>query len=106
MTGHGSVGYAYQMGKYDVTVGQYVQFLNAVAATDTYGLYSTYMATQFPTLGITRSGSSGSYAYAVTGSYGQAANCPVFDVSWGDARAVCQLAAKRPARRCPGQRHD
>ena len=43
--GYGSVGYAYQMGKYDVTVGQYCQFLNAVAKTDTYGLYNShYMA--------------------------------------------------------------
>ena len=41
-TGYGSVPYDYQMGKYDVTVGQYVQFLNAVAKTDTYGLYNSY----------------------------------------------------------------
>ena len=39
---YGSVGYAYRMGEYDVTVGQYVQFLNAVAKTDTYGLYNGY----------------------------------------------------------------
>ena len=38
---YGSVGYTYQMGKYDVTVGQYCQFLNAVAKTDTYGLYNS-----------------------------------------------------------------
>ena len=31
-TGYGSVGYTYQMGKYDVTAGQYTAFLNAVAA--------------------------------------------------------------------------
>ena len=42
---YGSVPYAYQMGKYDVTVGQYCQFLNAVAKTDTYGLYNSDMAT-------------------------------------------------------------
>jgi formylglycine-generating enzyme required for sulfatase activity len=35
---YGSVAQAFQMGKYDVTVGQYCQFLNAVAATDTYSL--------------------------------------------------------------------
>jgi hypothetical protein len=40
-TGYGSVPYVYQMGKYDVTVGQYTAFLNAVATTDTYGLYNT-----------------------------------------------------------------
>jgi hypothetical protein len=55
---YGSVPYNYQMGKYDVTVGQYCQFLNAVAKTDTYGLYNSYMATgpltnrQLPTIGI------------------------------------------------------
>jgi len=85
-TGYGSVGYAYNIGKYDVTVGQYVRFLNAVAKTDTYGLYSPYMATGTPIpIGIAQSGSSGSYSYSVTGGYSQAANCPVFDVSWGDA---------------------
>ena len=42
-----------------------------------------------PTIGITQSGSSGSYSYSVTGSYSQAANCPIFDVSWGDAARFC-----------------
>ena len=66
---YGSVPYVYQMGKYDVTVGQYCQFLNAVAKTDTYGLYNSGMATDmFPTIGITQSGSSGNYSYSVTGS--------------------------------------
>ncbi len=97
--GHGSVPYVYQMGKYDVTVGQYVQFLNAVAKTDTYGLYNSYMAVtpgyppwitgSMPTVGITQGGSPGSYSYAVTGSYAQAANCPIFDVTWGDAARFC-----------------
>jgi formylglycine-generating enzyme required for sulfatase activity len=82
------------MGKYDVTVGQYVQFLNAVAKTDTYGLYYSYMAVEgsgnfFPTIGITQSGSSGSYNYSATGSYSQAANCPIFAVTWGDAARFC-----------------
>ena len=39
----GRVRYTYQMGKYDVTAGQYTAFLNAVAGVDTYGLYTTYM---------------------------------------------------------------
>ena len=43
----------------------------------------------FPTIGISQSGSSGSYSYAVTGSDPQAANCPIFDVSWGDAARFC-----------------
>ena len=53
---YGSVPYVYQMGKYDVTVGQYCQFLNAVAATTPTGCTpATNMA--YPTVGIVRSGS-------------------------------------------------
>ena len=47
---YGSVGYAYQMGEYDMTVGQYCQFLNAVAKTDTYGLYNSYMGSDYSTI--------------------------------------------------------
>ena len=43
-TGSGTVNYNYNMGKYDVTLGQYCQFLNAVAATHHYGLYNSNMA--------------------------------------------------------------
>src|SRR5665647_1441137 len=39
----GAVAHAYNIGKYEVTAGQYTEFLNAVAKTDTYGLYSTSM---------------------------------------------------------------
>ena len=37
----GDVNYDYSIGKFEVTAGQYAEFLNAVAATDTYGLYSS-----------------------------------------------------------------
>jgi formylglycine-generating enzyme len=86
---YGSVSYVYRMGKYDVTVGQYCEFLNAVAATDAYGLWHSGMATDYPTLGITRSGNSGMYAYSVTGTYSQGANCPMFAVNWADAARFC-----------------
>ncbi|GJQ27727.1 MAG: hypothetical protein HBSAPP02_27590 [Phycisphaerae bacterium] len=81
--GYGAVGYAFNMGKFEVTAGQYTAFLNAVAATDTYGLYNTDMGS-FPNLGanIQRSGSSGSYTYSVAADW---ANRPVNYVSWGDA---------------------
>jgi formylglycine-generating enzyme required for sulfatase activity len=102
-TGYGAVSYTYQVGEYDVTVGQYCQFLNAVAKTDTYGLYNSAMAPGigpaygFRTLGVARSGSSGNYSYSVAGSYSEAANCPIFDVSWGDAaRFVNWLANGQP----------
>jgi hypothetical protein len=40
----GSVDYVYQVGKYEVTAGQFTEFLNAVAKADPNGLYNTYMA--------------------------------------------------------------
>ena len=82
-TGYGSVGYAYNIGKYEVTAGQYTDFLNAVAATDTYELYNTtYMSRTDYGSGITRGGVSGSYTYSVATDF---INRPVNYVSWGDS---------------------
>jgi hypothetical protein len=39
----GAVAYEYNIGKYEVTAGQYTEFLNNVAGVDTYGLYSVSM---------------------------------------------------------------
>ena len=78
---YGGVGYAYNVGTTEVTVGQYTAFLNAVAATDTYSLYNPSMATDMNVAGISRSGASGSYTYGVIGS----ANHPVTYVSFWDA---------------------
>jgi formylglycine-generating enzyme required for sulfatase activity len=62
--GVGSVGYKFRMGETEVNNAQYVDFLNAVAASDPYGLYSISMGSS--TLGgIVRSGATGSYSYAV-----------------------------------------
>jgi formylglycine-generating enzyme required for sulfatase activity len=49
------------------------------------------MLSDLPTVGILQRGGgrSGSYSYSVYGSYNQAANCPVFDVTWGDAARFC-----------------
>ena len=89
-TYYGSVNYNYRIGKYDVTTAQYCQFLNAVAKTDTYGLYNTKMdAGYYPTVAIVQSGSPGSYSYSVTGSYNEKENCPVFAVGWDDAARYC-----------------
>jgi sulfatase modifying factor 1 len=78
---YGEVDYIYNIGTYDVTLTQYCAFLNSVAATDTYGLYNTDLGTDLNVAGISRSGLSGSYSYAVIGD-GQR---PVTYVSWYDA---------------------
>ena len=86
--GVGSVGYKFRMGKTEVTNAQYVEFLNSVARTDSYGLFSTSMG--LSTFGgIVRSGSTGSYSYAVkpsalggTYTYEQK---PVNFIDYGDA---------------------
>ena len=76
-TTYGGVAYEYQIGKYDVTIGQYTEFLNAVAATDPYSLYNTNMFFDGNIKGIQRGGSPGSYTYSVIGS----ANRPITYVS-------------------------
>jgi len=90
-TGYGAVGYNYNIGKYEVTAGQYTEFLNKVAGVDTYGLYNTYMWDPSPNFGdlgckIERYAGAGTtgdpYQYRVAADY---ANRPVNYVSWGDS---------------------
>ncbi|MDX9703883.1 MAG: SUMF1/EgtB/PvdO family nonheme iron enzyme [Candidatus Auribacterota bacterium] len=79
--GYGSVGYEYSISKTEVTTAQYVEFLNAVAATDTKGLYNTNMADSTFYKGISRTGSPGSYVYSANAGW---ENRPVVYVSWYD----------------------
>ncbi len=81
-TGYGAVDYAYQIGQYEVTAGQYTTFLNAVAATDPYGLYNPEMSSHDYGCKIQQNGTSGNYTYSVAPDR---ANRPVNFVSWGDA---------------------
>jgi|GEM_PF-564332 len=83
-TGYGSVAYAYNIGRTEVTNAQYSAFLNAKAASDPFNLYNTNMAETFG--GITRSGSPGSYTYSTVSGR---ANNPVNYVSFWDA---CRFA--------------
>lgn len=96
--GFGSVDYTYQISKHEVTNTQYTEFLNAVAATDSFGgtdptLYNTSMGSN-TSGGITRSGGPGSYTYSVkSDAVGKGpggddytyANKPVVFVSFFDA---------------------
>jgi len=88
-TGYGSVAQPYRIGTYEVTTGQYTAFLNAVAQTDTYGLYNPAMGDPIGELGcnIQRSGSPGSYTYRVATQETEPewANRPVNYVSFWDA---------------------
>ena len=84
-TGYGSVAHNFNIGTYEVTIGQYTDFLNSVAATDTYSLYNASMATDLNVAGISRSGPSGLYTYAVINNGGDSGNRPITFVSWFDA---------------------
>jgi sulfatase modifying factor 1 len=80
----GAVADAFQIMKFEFTNQQYKDFLNSVAATDTYSLYNVNMGSNARG-GITQSGSSGSYTYAVKTDMGDK---PVNYVSWFDAARV------------------
>ena len=81
---YGAVAASFQIMKYEFTNQQYTDFLNSVAATDTYSLYNVSMGSEVYG-GISRSGSSGSYAYSAKTNMGDK---PVNYVSWFDAARV------------------
>jgi len=82
-TGYGSVDQAYAIGKYEVTAGQYTEFLNAVAANDDpHGLYNELMWSRTGGCKIERTGVAGSYRYFVAPDR---ANRPVNYLSFWDA---------------------
>ena len=60
----GDVAYSYQIGRTEVTVPQYIEFLNAVAATDPNGLYHGRMAT-FAHGGINQNGADPNFTYSI-----------------------------------------
>jgi formylglycine-generating enzyme required for sulfatase activity len=79
---YGSVDYDYHIGKYEVTNRQYTAFLNAVAATDSHGLYNSSMSLDADYGGITQAGSTGSFDYSVKSGFD---NKPVNYVSFYDS---------------------
>jgi formylglycine-generating enzyme required for sulfatase activity len=83
-SGYGAVATSFQIMKYEFTNQLYTDFLNSVAATDTYSLYNADMGSN-DRGGIAQSGSSGGYTYAVRTNMGDK---PVNYVNWFDAARV------------------
>ncbi len=79
----GAVDYEYYIARHEVTNGQYIEFLNAVAGDDPYGLWTWDMMGYFG--GIDRYGEAGGYTYGP--KYGDAAwlDRPVNMVSFYDS---------------------
>lgn len=87
-TDHGAVSYAYRLGRYEVSIGQYTAFLSSVAAVTSQAhivnLWNSRMATDANIAAIARTGSgtlASPYSYSVIGS----ADRPITFVSWFDA---------------------
>jgi len=102
--GYGAVTTDFWIGKYQVTIGQYTEFLNAVAKTNDRGLYTASMSTDQRIRGIQQSGSDGAFVYTVVGPNGtnpagatSPANRPITHVSWFDsARFANWMANGKP----------
>ena len=80
---YGGVDYTYRISKYEVTYGQYLEFLNAKAKSDPTGLYDPSMTSDKIANGIARSGSNGSYSYSLLSD--ASADLPVTFVNFTDA---------------------
>jgi formylglycine-generating enzyme len=85
-TGYGSVGYAYNIDKYDVTVSQYVEFLNTKdpSGANTLGLYNSSMSNNSQGLGginFSAGNANGNKYTPISG----AQNHPVNFVNWYEA---------------------
>jgi formylglycine-generating enzyme len=97
VAGVGSVDHVYQIGKYEITAGQYTEFLNAVANADPNGLYNPSMGDPSESIkgaNIQRTGSSPNFAYSVAADW---ANRPVNYVGiWDATRFVNWLNNGQP----------
>ncbi|MBT3199121.1 MAG: SUMF1/EgtB/PvdO family nonheme iron enzyme [Phycisphaerales bacterium] len=89
VSGHGAVNYQYDIGKHEVTSGQYIEFLNAVDPTgaNAHGLYNSDMASHSYSCRITWNSGSSTYDFsgAPSGTASDWQNRPVNFISWYDA---------------------
>lgn len=83
VTAYGAVNYSYYIGKYLITNCQYAEFLNAVAASDPYKLYTKMISIYG---GIIRTGSPGNYEYEPKPNM---SNKPLVYVNWLSAARYC-----------------
>ena len=91
--GYGAVHYEFRIGKFEVTHSSYVEFLNATAKSDPYGLYFVNM-TESLRGGIIRSGEDGDFHYTVKPGH---ENRPATFVSfWNTLRFVNWLHNGKP----------
>lgn len=83
-TGYGNVDYVYQIGQYEVTNSQYIEFLNAVASIeDPHDLYDPAMGGSVG--GISRYTVNGGYSYGPKDADAAWLNRPVNFVTFWDA---------------------
>ena len=90
--GYGAVGYSYNIGKYEVTAGQYRDFLNAVDPTgaNSKHLYNSSMDTESMGCQITRhEGSTYDFSGRPSGTEADWENRPVNYVSFYDTLRFC-----------------
>lgn len=91
---YGAVPYEYSIAQYEVTNAQYVEFLNAVGATDPSGLYNDAMGSDAEFGGIIRINAVPPFGYAAKPGF---ENKPVVYVSFYDAlRFVNWLENSQP----------
>ena len=92
----GAVAYEYNIGKYEVTAGQYTEFLNAVDPTgaNPYGLYNSAMNSSLRGCRITWNAAASTYDFSgrPSGTEANWENRPVNYVSWYDAAMFANWA--------------
>ena len=108
--GYGSVGIRYQMGKYDVTVGQYANSSTPWRKRTPRPLQQWHGHGLFRPSALPRAAVRATTATRSRAATAKACNCPIFDVTWGDAARFCNwLQNGQPtgtegrARRKPGR---
>jgi len=87
--GWGAVDYNFYIGKYEVTAGQYAEYLNATAKWDTLDLYGGILGdgnATYPHIIQSGTEGEGNYTYTVVEGY---ENRPINWISWGNAARFC-----------------